>query len=66
MTVRELHELFDRYTVFDFEYEVGHHMCFGNDGRYLRKFYDYEIIDKIHINKNCYHEHLLKFKCRKN
>ena len=38
----------------------------GNDGRYLRKFYDYEIIDKIHINKDRYHEHLLKFKCRKN
>lgn len=59
MTVKDLHELFDHLTMFDFEYETGcEQVCF-NDGRFLRKYYDYKIIGKINIIKD-----RLVFKCR--
>lgn len=59
MTVKDLHELFDRLTMFDFEYETGHRQACFNDGRYLRKYYDYKIIGKINMI-----EDRLVFKCR--
>lgn len=59
MTVKDLHELFDRLTMFDFEYDTGHKRVCFNDGRFLRKYYDYKIIGKLDVTGD-----RLVFKCR--
>jgi hypothetical protein len=59
MTVKDLHELFNRLTMFDFEYETGHRQRCFNDGRYLRKYYDYVVQGKLDVV-----EDIIKFKCR--